>query len=435
MYDNETDTLLQEEEEVLQQAAKEEEDLYNALENLTNSKFDSATEEATKKDIKDKLIRFKEITIKKTDIQIQTSVALKQLKAEVERLKSDSVLREQVVESQMRELDEKDKDKVTLAKEVEALKSDIKEKDKFIKELEEATEADPEDRDVVVEVSQNHTMNKDLTGHKCNACDKTFRQSNDLDKHMNAKHTEKQCNYCDKICEKEADLVNYHSECIDVVLRTVPCQKCEKVFTNFAIRRHKEVCKGAKEFDCPECGMVCSSPVAMKKHYDNEHKLEPVKSREVCYHWRRGNCIRTNCRFAHVGHQNKNLSESTRKDTTKVPACKNGAACDWLKKGKFSYFHAQVGVQRPWVTKEKSARRGSYQGDQGDQGRQEGRGHQRDQEVQGNQGSQNYRTSKFDGRCDKLPNCPYNHYLEDFPPLQVRRQGVRRNSTNQRGNK
>ena len=119
--------------------------------------------------------------------------------------------------------------------------------------------------------------------------------------------------------ESESDQVKHHIECIDVGVSTVPCRKCERVFTNFAMRRHKEVCLGKDEFDCPECGMVCATAVAVKKHYDNEHKLEPVKSREVCYHWRRGNCTRTNCRFAHVGQQNKSYWESKRKNTTRVP--------------------------------------------------------------------------------------------------------------------
>ena len=99
--------------------------------------------------------------------------------------------------------------------------------------------------------------------------------------------------------------------------------------------------------------MICSSSDFVKKQYNNEHKLQPDVSREVWYHWRRGNCTRVNCRFAHVGHQKNSESTSTRKSTTKIPGCKNGLTCDWLKKGNCSYFHANVGVQRPWVTKKK----------------------------------------------------------------------------------
>ena len=191
LFDKETDSQLRNEEEVLQQAAKEEEELYRALETLRQNPFDPVTEDETKQDIKEKLKRFKEITTKKTELQVETGIVMKNLKDEMERLKADAVLREQVVETQLKELDEKDKSKETLAKEVKALKDTIKEKDKFIKELEEATEAEDDGSNEVEEVPQNTIMNKELTGHQCNACDKRFRKSNDLDNHIDAKHTEK----------------------------------------------------------------------------------------------------------------------------------------------------------------------------------------------------------------------------------------------------
>ena len=231
------------------------------------------------------------------------------------------------------------------------------------------------------------------------------------------------------MCENEADLTKHHVECIDTGIRNVPCQKCEKVFTNFAIRRHKQVCKGKEEYDCPECGMVCTTALAVKKHYDNEHKLEQVQSREVCYHWRRGNCTRTNCRFAHVGHQNKSSSESTRKNTTKVPPCKNGESCEWLKKGQCSYFHSRVGVQRPWVIREKSQNQGGRQGDQHDQN---GQGHlRRGHGVQTGQDNDRRLPCKFDGRCERIPNCPFIHSLQDFPLLRRRGQETRQNQRRQ----
>ena len=62
----------------------------------------------------------------------------------------------------------------------------------------------------VVEVPQNVTMNKKSSGHNCNACEKNFRKSQDLDKHMDAKHSEKQCTYCDKVCNNEAELIKHH---------------------------------------------------------------------------------------------------------------------------------------------------------------------------------------------------------------------------------
>ena len=41
---------------------------------------------------------------------------------------------------------------------------------------------------------------------------------------------------------------------------------------------------------------------------------------------------------------------------------------------------------------------------------------------------------QFDGRCERIPNCPYIHSLEDFPILKGRTQPVRRIPNNQRKN-
>ena len=40
-------------------------------------------------------------------------------------------------------------------------------------------------------------------------------------------------------------------------------------------------------------------------------------------------------------------------------------------------------------------------------------------------------TCKFDGRCDRIPNCPYMHYKEDFPPLQGKRNPTMRMTQHQ----
>ena len=104
-----------------------------------------------------------------------------------------------------------------------------------------------------------------------------------------------------------------------------------------------------QEFDCPECGQIFQSPDDVTKHKDEVHSMELVRCKAVCYHWRRGHSDRGNtCHFSHVERQNKSL-ESTSKPTTTVAICKNGPSCDWLKKGKCSFFHHKVGVQKPWA--------------------------------------------------------------------------------------
>ena len=41
---------------------------------------------------------------------------------------------------------------------------------------------------------------------------------------------------------------------------------------------------------------------------------------------------------------------------------------------------------------------------------------------------------RFYGRCERIPNCPFIHSMEDFPPLQTRKKVVVRRSINKRRN-
>ena len=49
-------------------------------------------------------------------------------------------------------------------------------------------------------------------------------------------------------------------------------------------------------------------------------------------------------------------------------------------------------------------------------------------------GDSNRDKCKFDGRCERILNCPFIHSLEDFPLLQGRNNPIVRNNTNLRRN-
>ena len=168
------------------------------------------------------------------------------------------------------------------------------------------------------ECNKSYKTNNHLKSHieekhtnKCNACNKIFKTSKDLENHIEAKHEEKSCTYCDEICTGERELANHMQVCIDIGVANKTCDKCNQIFTGQGLKRHIKTCKG-KTFDCPECGELCSSPNNVKKHQEKEHEWETVRSREVCKHWRRGNCWKgTSCLFSHVGQQQGNSSETT----------------------------------------------------------------------------------------------------------------------------
>ena len=412
------DNLVQEEEECLNEAM-DELDLYNALNVLALSVQEPEKAEA----LQDKLNRYKNIMTKKTNIQIAATEEIKRLKHEVN-------LSNQVATNQEKQLDKKDKEKELMAREAKLWKEKNKEKEKMINQLKEALIA--KDEDEIVVVQQTVGMNKQSTGHQCNACDKSFRKSQDLERHMDAKHAEKPCSYCDKILASDEELVKHLDECIDFGIKTTICKKCEKDFTNFGLKRHKEKCQGKQGFDCPECGQMFNTAINVKTHYDSEHKWENVKSREVCKWWRKGNCTNKNCQYAHVGHQNSNGSESTSTNSARVPSCKNGTSCEWLKKGRCSYFHPRVGVQKPWVTKDRRQdSRVEVRKDSRQQSRQESRPQPRQESGQ-NKGLDSGQVSrqpnqlkqcKFGAKCDKGFNCGFLHLAKDFILLKT----VRRN--------
>ena len=121
------------------------------------------------------------------------------------------------------------------------------------------------------------------------------------------------------------------------------CNKCNDDFTTQGLKRHTLNCHVTrKEFKCPECGEMLDSKNRLNKHKEDEHTMEQVKRREVCKHWRRGNCTKgISCMFSHVGHV---ISPSTSRNTNNVPKCRNGLSCEWLAKQRCSFFHHSVGI-------------------------------------------------------------------------------------------
>ena len=286
------------------------------------------------------------------------------------------------------------------------------------------------------------TVTNETVSNKCNACNKIFKTNQNLENHIEAVHSEKQCNYCNLTCSNEKDLVEHHGVCSEIGVANVTCKNCSQVFTKQGLKRHQPCCKEPKkDMDCYECGEMFSNLTDLMKHKDEAHKMEQVTSRVICKHWKKGRCNKgDSCGFSHAGHQSTNPSSTTERNSTKLKACRNGPSCDWLKRGNCNFFHAQA--------KSQGGRQGRQQENQPQGGRQDSRaqGGRQDSRPQG--GRQDGRTQggrqkisqpdrdqcQFDGRCERIPNCPYIHSLEDFPLLQGRKQPVRIHSNNQRRN-
>ena len=96
----------------------------------------------------------------------------------------------------------------TLNKNNSDLNIQLQVKDGVIKALKETYKVDDE-----ITVVADTSKATEIPPHRCNACDKNFRASNDLEKHIEAKHTAKPCVYCDKEFNSNEALLKHHKTC------------------------------------------------------------------------------------------------------------------------------------------------------------------------------------------------------------------------------
>ena len=250
-------------------------------------------------------------------------------------------------------------------------------------------------------------MDKVNTEHHCAACDKEFNVAADLDRHMNDKHTESECHMCNKSFRTKKQ-ANEHI-CMEGELIPQVCEKpyCQKEFiSSAALTDHmKRNHVGTERSVCPKCGEIGGTKFNIKKHIEGCGKDvfndKNEKSKEVCYHWRRGHCNRGSiCKFSHVGKQDNPRPEPH--PTANAP-CRNGPSCSYLAKGKCKFEHHKKnkhqGEQVP--TRGRQARRTQPQREQ----------------------------CKFQGDCDRVPNCPFLHSVADFPQYN-KAQGFKKTQRN-----
>ena len=420
----------------------EGEAIFEALENLAENEFDPDMANEVKEKTKEKLKRYKAIMTKKTGLQKKTEQNVKQLDEQISRLKNDAVLREEVLDNKEISLNEKDKeiedmlkekkkikekhDKLQqentnnlhklqkengqLVKDKQDLKFEIENQKSLITILKEkAGDVDYEEEEPEVQVTARVVMDKEISANKCTACNKTFNKNEDLERHMNAKHTEKQCILCEKVCDSERELINHQAICVDQGVQTVSCKKCKKNYTNYGIKRHEPHCHGEEKFVCPKCGQTEKTARDIKNHMQEDHEERRLreKSREVCWHWRQGNCFRGNsCNFSHVGHQKRVNSTRTNESSTQAGDCHNGPSCQWKQQGQCRYFHQGVGVQKPQRVQ---GLHGRYQEVGGNHGAHQPRAHRR-------------QLCRWNEQCFRKETCKFEHTSNRGFPQNQRNQ-------------
>ena len=238
-----------------------------------------------------------------------------------------------------KDLEVQQKKNSDVVKENANLKTLVKKKQSMIVALEEQLKEVSEDDDERSVIEEIVTMGNNSSGHKCNMCNTKFSTNEDLERHIKDKHTESDCPFCNETFASNSQLRGHVNSCVQNGTGKAKCNKCQEIFTNSGIKRHRQEChrKKVEEYKCEECGMLANTAAILRKHKQKEHVKWIEKSQEVCYHYRKGFCFRgDSCKYAHVGHQKKNTTDSTSSTGTErnwTLACKNGDGCSWLERG------------------------------------------------------------------------------------------------------
>ena len=369
----------------------------------------ASVEEDQAKAIKTKETELEEIKKQLKLVKERNIVILVEQK-KMKREKKDMEKNKKEHEGNLKELQNTNSE---LEKNNATLKIELKSKDNIIEGLKELIGIDEYNDEEKEE--ETVSFEKEISGPVCLTCNKKFPEKSALDQHMHAKHNKGECPLCDEVFPLGAALEKHTDECMESIKDNAhECPDCKNTFmTKKALKTHtaKKKCNHQdNKFICPNCKMIINNENEMKKHKQrctNEGQLVKERSKLVCKHWRRGNCCQgESCGFSHVGHQNITTHEGgLTKSAGFTSACRHGSSCEWLARGKCSYFHKNVGVQMPFVRRKNN---------------------DKDQHQEAPRGITRRRQEcRHAANCRNFPNCIYLHSLEDFPDLLTGNQPIK----------
>jgi hypothetical protein len=113
---------------------------------------------------------------------------------------------------------------------------------------------------------------------------------------------------------------------------------------------------------------------------------------QLCRYFANGYCVKgESCSFSHIPNNS-------------VSTCRNGQRCGYLANGVCSFFHPGVGVQQPRFNNQSV----NFVNNQN--------GFGTNQRTPFNN-EQSPRWCRWMEDCNRVPNCPFAHYEQDFPPM------------------
>ena len=280
------------------------------------------------------------------------------------------------------------------------LNEEMKVKDELIKALSEGTKDDnrkeksnepfpmdaKENGDDIQEIEMPDIM------QKCKECDFKTRVKKYMISHKMSHDGKYQCQQGCRDKFKTLRLLDDHHQTHGAKAAEVD-YKCKICAAEFASLHHlRQHVKSKHEepnannrnckVTCQYCGLIMNSRQEMENHQRECNTAFQNVRNKICKYFVKGACFKGSlCKFDHP-HE---------KQYRAAPECRNGIQCRYLLSGACSFFHRGVGVQRPRYNQE------------------------HDQENM--QTEQTRKWCRYLEDCNRVPNCDFSHYEEDFPKL------------------
>ena len=284
---------------------------------------------------------------------------------------------------------------------------------------------------------------------ECLKCKKIFPTKKDLNNHIQKTHTNNMynCSHCEaKFLAAHA--LKQHTQAIHKDVQTLPLGHPDR-----SAQQNRTQQTSSKMFKCRMCGKTNTSGAMLDKHMK---QCAQDKTKQPCKFFLEGRCTRGSwCTFSHEIEGSQGGSQG---GGFRNLECRRGPQCHFLAQSRCQFFHqAQYNQHRQQQNYQRQERRQSSQlTQQQQQNMMQPMQHQQqqmqvkvqpcrrgqgcvfwaagtcfffhggdgvqdmwqdNQQEQHDQQPHKTRACRYQEDCNRVPECPFSHYNEDFPQL------------------